>query len=612
MKSRHLRLNSDKKYSFLLITAVLLLSGFNPLLAQKLGTSGSSLHTAIVKYDGTAYTWGTNSFGQLGDNTSLQKNAPVAVYLGTSTSNGALFGKTLTAIAMGLYHTVALDSDGKVYAWGDNNNGQLGNGNNSNSRVPVAVTIDKKITSIAAGSMHAVALAEDGTVYAWGNNYYGQLGDGSTTNRNVPVAVNTSGELNGKKIIAIAGGQEYTVALDNDGKVYAWGTNSLGQLGNDQKYVEKNSLPVAVYIGTSTSKGELYDKKVTAIAAGQSHTVALADNGKVYAWGLCGNGPLGNGISTNEIMTKPVAVNTTGELYGKTITAIAAGSSHTIALDDNGKVYTWGYNAYGQLGNNSTTNSAVPVAVNTTGELNGKTITAIAAGQSHTVALDDKGKVYTWGYNANGQLGNNSTTNSSVPVAVNQIDMGTLPVELSTFTARVSGSGVELLWETATEVNNAVFEIERQSKNDAEWKKIGNVLGNGTSNAMHSYSYFDNSALAGNYKYRLRQVDNDGRFEYSEAIEVCAGVPTVTELVQNYPNPFNPSTVIGYRLSGQENVELSVYNMLGQKVVTLVNERQEAGVYSVRFNASELSSGLYIAKLRTDNYAKTIKMNFVK
>jgi len=185
-----------------------------------------------------------------------------------------------------------------------------------------------------------------------------------------------------------------------------------------------------------------------------------------------------------------------------------------------------------------------------------------------------------------------------------------LPVELQSFTATVNGSAVELHWSTATETNNYGFEIERKS-ND-EWEAIGFVEGQGTINAPHYYSFVDSRA-SGTVTYRLKQMNRDGTFEYSQSIEVYAnGIPTNFALSQNHPNPFNPATVITYQLPVQSRVTLKVYDVLGKEVATLVNESKGAGVYDVAFDASRFSSGMYFYRLQAGSYTSVKKMIVTK
>jgi hypothetical protein len=185
-----------------------------------------------------------------------------------------------------------------------------------------------------------------------------------------------------------------------------------------------------------------------------------------------------------------------------------------------------------------------------------------------------------------------------------------LPVELTSFTAQTTSEGVRLSWTTASELNNSGFEVQR-STNQTNWATLGFVRGAGTTTEAQSYSFVDASA-SGRVFYRLKQVDFDGQFEYSNIIEVNAGVPQTFALEQNYPNPFNPSTAISYQLPVAGNVSLKVFDMLGKEVATLVNARQEAGAYTVNFNANNLSSGVYFYRLQAGNFVQTRKMMLVK
>jgi alpha-tubulin suppressor-like RCC1 family protein len=399
-----------------------------PLSAQKLGAGNG--HSIATDPSGKVYTWGWNTNGQLGNGTyTYSYDVPVTV-----TTSGVLSGKTITAVAGGEAHSIALTSDGTVYTWGHNFIGQLGNGNLTDSNVPVAVTglSGKTITAVAGGGTHSIALASDGTVYTWGFNFYGQLGNGNNTNSNVAVAVTG---LSGKTITAIAGGLNHSIALATDGTVYTWGDNFSGQLGNGTN--NASNVPVAVT--------GLSGKTITAVAGGGVHSIALAPDGTVYTWGENYFGQLGNG--TNTYSNVPVAV--TG-LSGKTITAIAGGGLHSIALASDGKVYTWGYNVFGQLGNGTNTDSNVPVAV--TG-LSGETITAIASGKDHSFALASDGTVYTWGDNYYGQLGNGTNTDSNVPVVVDQ-SIFTWPAVSAPTPTEASENVISIFSDTYNPISN--------------------------------------------------------------------------------------------------------------------------------------------------------------
>ncbi len=170
---------------------------------------------------------------------------------------------------------------------------------------------------------------------------------------------------------------------------------------------------------------------------------------------------------------------------------------------------------------------------------------------------------------------------------------------------------VELNWATATETNNQGFEIQRKTLN-GQYSKVGYVAGFGTSTETHSYTYTDTKVAAGSYSYRLKQIDYDGSYEYSNEVNVEVVVPLEFALEQNYPNPFNPSTTIKYSVAEDGLVKLSVYNMLGEEVATLVNTTQKAGRYEVTFNATNLASGVYVYRIETPHFTSAKKLMLMK
>ena len=370
--------------------------------------SGGGAHKCGIAA-GKAYCWGTNTYGQLGNGTTTASNTPVAV-----NTSGALAGKTVTAIAVGASSTCAI-ADGAVYCWGwsvDLNGGWAVLGKDTlpmqRSNVPVAmntlhpagVLAGKTVTAIS-GSAHTYCVIADSAIYCWGANFYGQLGVGNTSYYTAPVAVSTAGALSGKVPTAISLIRDSACAVAS-GKAYCWGSGVDGQLGKTT--TSNSSTPTAV-----TDTGVLAGKTVTAVAGGYFNHCVIADGG-VYCWGNNVHGQLGNG--TLVAATAPVAVSTAGVLAGKTVTAISAGS-HACAVAS-GDVYCWGDNYAGQLGDNTTTKSSIPVAVTTTGALGGKTITAIAAGHSNTcVVANSEG--FCWGL---GPLGNGPAGNSSTAVQI--------------------------------------------------------------------------------------------------------------------------------------------------------------------------------------------------
>jgi hypothetical protein len=206
---------------------------------------------------------------------------------------------------------------------------------------------------------------------------------------------------------------------------------------------------------------------------------------------------------------------------------------------------------------------------------------------------------------------NGLTNDATIYFATKTLSAAPMPVELVSFTAAAERGQVCLRWKTASEVNNYGFEIEHRS--NGVWQKIGFVEGHGTTNAPQSYSYADNAAK-GQQAYRLKQVDRDGKYEYSKAVEVLAtGVITQLELSQNYPNPFNPTTNISFTVPSTGRATLKILNILGQEVVTLFDGEAQAGMFTeVQFNASGLASGMYFSRLEYNGKVQTTKMTLMK
>ncbi len=206
-------------------------------------------------------------------------------------------------------------------------------------------------------------------------------------------------------------------------------------------------------------------------------------------------------------------------------------------------------------------------------------------------------------------------------------EQGVLPVELSSFTSTLNGRNIRLDWTTATEKNNYGFEVERTTTTGhpeqanapiydpvgkGNWTKIGFVEGNGTTNAPKSYSYTEKNISTGKYSYRLKLIDRDGKFEYSQQVEVTVSAPKIFALEQNYPNPFNPSTTINYQLPVAKHVSLKIYDAIGREVATLVNEVKDAGYYSAQFDGARFSSGIYFARLSSSGKTQMRKLLLLK
>lgn len=351
------------------------------------------------------YSWGMNF--QSGYTVGHEQLTPLALDI-----TATLSGKTLKKIATGQNHACAIASDDKAYCWGHNEGGQLGIGTymiqSSINPLPVDTTgvlAGKTIKQISVGPGHTCVIASDNKPYCWGNNYNGQLGNGSAgaSIEYSPVAVDMTGVLAGKLIKQLNTEEYSSCVIASDNKVYCWG---FGYLGNGIDYPNTNqwaTSPVAV-----NWNGVLSGKTAKYLTTSTYVSCIIANDNKAYCWGYNGSGQLGDGTSNDSLV--PVAVDASGALAGKNIETIIAGGLATFALTTDGKVYSWGSNWHGTMGiNDLQLDNLPPTEIYMGGELSGKTIKALSSSivenYSCVIASDDK--AYCWGTNNYGNLGTN-------------------------------------------------------------------------------------------------------------------------------------------------------------------------------------------------------------
>jgi alpha-tubulin suppressor-like RCC1 family protein len=344
-------------------------------------------HSCAVTTGGGVKCWGLNSYGALGDGTTTASNTPVDV---------VGMGSRVAAVSAGLNHSCAVFTSGAVECWGDNRDGQLGNGTTTGSNTSVDVVgLGSGVAAVSAGDVHTCAVTTTGAVKCWGNNLSGQLGNGTTTESAAPVDVAGLGS----GVTAVSARWDHSCAVTTLRAVKCWGANTSGQLGNGT--TTNSAMPVNV-VGLSSG--------VAAVSAGLFHSCAVTTTGAVKCWGSNNFGALGDGTTTDS--NTPVDV--VG--MGSGVAAVSSGVNHSCASFTSGAVECWGDNRGGQLGNGTTTNSATPVDVAGLGS----GVTALSVGDLTSCAVTAGGAVMCWGSNWAGGLGNGSSiyTDSPVPVAV--------------------------------------------------------------------------------------------------------------------------------------------------------------------------------------------------
>jgi alpha-tubulin suppressor-like RCC1 family protein len=519
-------------------------------------------HSVGICRNGTVSSWGSNSSGQLGDSTITDSWTPVAVK--------HLAGATVIA-GHGAASVLALKND-TVWAWGSNAYGQLGDSTTTTRRTPVRVKHLSNVKTIETGEMHCVALKKDGTVWTWGRNVFGALGDGTTTDRWTPVQA--QGLTN---VVAIAAGKYHTVAVKSDGTVWAMGGNGDGEIG-DNTQISK-SVPTQV-IGLTG---------IVSVGCGAFHSLALKNDSSVWGWGKDDNGQLGDSTTTWPTLLAVKVKHLSSVIY------VQGGGFHSLAVKKNGTVWAWGYNGYGELGDNTTTDRWTPVQVS---GLSG--VTVVSAGAFNSVALKTDNTVWGWGYNGSGALGDNTNTDRLTPVqsGVSLLcPITLLPIELLNFSAKMLNGSVALQWTTASETNNDHFTVERS--HDAEnFETIGTIKGAGTTSQMINYSSFDEQPFIDISYYRIKQTDYDGKYSYSQIVAV--------EKTQNFigyifPNPATGSFAIELNSPDKNMALVVMQDMLGREVYSShVNILSGSNI--VRVDPGEnISAGIYYVIASSNN-----------
>jgi len=346
----------------------------------------------IIKDDGSLWGAGRNNRGQLGLGNTTNRSAftPIRPDLEFSMVSEYCWGDDA--------HTIALTTDNRVFTWGLNNFGQLGDNTTTQRTTPIEITsrIPGKVVFVAAGAWSTAAVTEDGSLFTWGRNEQGQLGDGTTTRRLVPTRVTFPA---GVRIKSVNMADQFTVALTEDGFLFAWGRNADGQLGDGT--TTRRTTPNRVFVGGAA------DFKIKDFSAkSMHHVLAVTESGDLYAWGSGANGRIGNNSTAN--VRTPLHI-----MPGLKFEMVATGYRHSMALTTDGRIYAWGQNDRGHVGVGNTAEQRVPrlVAPNLV-------FKTIAAGEEVSMGITLDGQLYLWGANQFGQFGNGTTTRSLVPLLV--------------------------------------------------------------------------------------------------------------------------------------------------------------------------------------------------
>jgi len=383
-------------------------SSFLPMVTTGFG------HTSVLREDGTIWSFGRNEEGQLGNGNRISQFAPVRAIFNPFTHGGVTYypPETFIRVVSHKIHTMALGDDGSVWAWGWNEEGQLG-ANVGCRLTPIRVPGLYNIVDIDVGMLFSVALSAEGVVYAWGRNRLGTMGDDTLDDQSRARPV--PGLREDGRFIQISAGHEHVLALHSTGRVYSWGRNRNGQVGFPNMvggHHDDNIRAWPVHVAGLPNN-------IVEVAGGGFHSVARTSNGLVYAWGRADRGQLGNGpmqvVSGRPVVSQPVPQRVDIQNVRR---ITSSGGDANAAILNNGTLWTWGRNNEGQLGDGTLTNRLTPVQVLVAPNQPLTNVISVSVGETHMAAINAQGHVMGWGENWDGQLGNRGLHTSATPLQV--------------------------------------------------------------------------------------------------------------------------------------------------------------------------------------------------
>lgn len=368
-------------------------------------------HSSALTVSGQLFTWGLNEDGQLGDGTTTNKLKPVNITKQFNLEEGEI----ILQVSLGNLHSTALTSMGRIFTWGDNKYGQLGDGTITNQTNPVDITnqfeldIDETIEYISSGGYHVAILTSTGRILTWGDNAYGQLGDGTLTNKSNPVDITNQLNLSlDESIKYISSGGYHCNIITSTGRMFTWGTTYQGSVDDD---------PILDYSLTSpTDITEQFnlatEETIELITSGSANSAAISSSGRTFIWGRQYYGHYESGGVINTTITNPKDITDEFDLKdGEIIQHISLEFTHAFVATSENRIFAWGNNENGQLGDGSLIDKYSPTDITKQFKLGkGESIEQVSLGENHSLVVTSKNRVLSWGWNFVGQLGDGTTT----------------------------------------------------------------------------------------------------------------------------------------------------------------------------------------------------------
>lgn len=527
-------------------------------LMMNMGASGqcwkiintSFSHNLGIKSDGTLWVWGLNQHGNLGVGDLLDRHQPTQIGNDTNWSSVSAGGE---------YHSLAIKTNGTLWAWGLNSDGQLGNGTYTRSLIPIRIGLDTNWKTVSGGSGYSVAIKKDNTLWTWGLNNSYQLSLPSTISKyNKPLQYDSS--TNWESAYA---GSYNIFALKTDSTLWGWGGNFFSQLGvlNTAGY----GYPHPIQIDSNS--------KWVSIAAKYSHSAGIKKDGSLWTWGQNLYGQIGDSSLATSFIPKQIGKYSNWK-------SVSVGWGHTIAVRSDNTLWAWGYNTWGSLGDGTTTDKYYPTKIG-----NNTNWSFVSAGHSYSISLKSDGNLWSWGFNGQGQLGNGTTIDKLFPINI-FCPTTPLPLKLLSFTTKLqTPNNVLLNWQTTNQISVSHINIQR-SINGKDFTTIGKV----NVGSVSSYSFLDEKLPITHDKltlnYRLEIVDKDGSKTYSTIQQIT--IKPQTANIALFPNP--AISVVTVACAGAK--EIMIVDYLGKIVVTkkIFNNQ-----YAI-INVQQFAKGIYLVK----------------